>query len=460
MSMPSADGDTIAAIATAPGEAGIAVIRVSGPQAFTIADRIFRSSSGPPSEWPANTFKHGYIGGRKVDVELDEVILLVYRPPRSYTREKVVEIQGHGGRVCAQRILRRVLDCGARPAEPGEFTKRAFLNGRIDLLQAEAVMDLIEAHSDRAAQTALQQLDGVLSSRFTAIYEELLAVAVELEATLNFDEDELPVRITNELRGRLDAVRDDLKRLIATWEEGHLLREGARVVISGRPNVGKSTLLNVLLGSARSIVTHVSGTTRDTIEEEMVVAGVPLRLIDTAGLRVSDCIVEREGIQRAQTSIAAADIILHVVDASQELDAEECERLAGLPASRTIVILNKSDLPARVNGAALPDVTTIRASLIQGDGRDDILKALVQTLGVQPSAPPHATLSERHRRIVQNVLTELNTATNALAADWDDMVTLAASNVRYGLEELGKVTGRTYSNDLLDSIFNRFCIGK
>lgn len=461
-STPPVERATIAAIASAPGEAGIAVIRISGNESLAIADRIFRSSGPDASEVPANTFQHGYIHEDEASGagDIDEAILLVYRAPHSYTREDVVEIQCHGGRVCSQRILRAALNAGARMAEPGEFTRRAFLNGRIDLLQAEAVMDLIRSHSDRAALAAVEQMEGRLSCCFTAIYDDLISAAADVEATLNFDEDELPATVMKGICTRLEKVRSGAEGLLATWEEGRLLREGACVVISGQPNVGKSTLLNALLGSERAIVTPVPGTTRDTIEEEMVVDGIPIRLIDTAGLRDSECIVEREGVQRAHASLAGADLILYVIDASRDLDDQQVAKLRTLPPDRVIVVLNKTDLGNRIDMTALPIAQTVRASLINGQGREAILDRMTAALGVTSSVAPHAVISERHRSVVQSALNELNAALESLTAGQEDLIPLAASRLRYALEELGKATGRTYTNELLDKIFGRFCIGK
>jgi tRNA modification GTPase len=456
--------DTIAAITTAPGEAGIAVIRVSGKEALAIADAVFRGSGEAPSARSANTFVHGYVHPPKQSesdaADIDEVILLTYRAPHSYTREDVVEFQGHGGATSARRILRTLLDAGARLAEPGEFTRRAFLSGRIDLLQAEAVMDLIRARSDRAAVAAVEQLEGSLSRSFTDVYDRLIAVAADLEATLDFGEDELPAATMATLRNQLDAVKADLEELVATWDEGHLLREGATVVISGRPNVGKSTLLNALLGADRAIVTHQPGTTRDVLEEQLVLDGIPLRLIDTAGLRNADCDIEQEGIRRAHSQITSADINLCVIDGSETISDSERKHISVRDAEGCIVVMNKCDLGRRATDADFPELTTITCSLRDGVGVEELRQAISDKIGVTQSAPSHATISERHRLIVQCALNELNDVSRLLASDQDEFAVVAAGMIRTALEQLGEVTGRTYHAELLDNVFDRFCVGK
>jgi tRNA modification GTPase len=456
--------DTIAAIITAPGESGIAAIRVSGSCALAIADAVFRGSGAPPSSRPGNTFMHGFVHASpkagQTTSDVDEAVLLIYRAPHSYTREDVVEFQGHGGGMSAKRILRTVLDAGARLAEPGEFTRRAFLSGRIDLLQAEAVMDLIRARSDRAAVAAVEQLEGSLSSCFTDIYEHLIAVAGDLEATLDFGEDELPSATMMTLRSQLSEVHIRLQELMATWDEGHLLRDGAVVVICGRPNVGKSTLLNALLGADRAIVTHRPGTTRDVLEEQLVLNGIPLRLVDTAGLRDADCDIEQEGIRRAHSQISSADINIWVVDGSENLLEEERLHIAARDAERCIVVINKGDLGSALSSSDFPGLTTIKCTLKDGTGADDLRAAIITKLGVVETAPGSASISERHRSIIHQVLNDLNEVDSLLESDEEAFSVLAAGLIRSALELLGEVTGRTYHADLLDNIFGRFCVGK
>lgn len=454
--------DTIAAISTATGSAGIAVVRVSGPASLDIADRIFRCTGKIPSRRPAGTFVHGFVHTPAEDEknDTDEVILLIYRAPNSYTREDVIEFQGHGGRACAKRILRAVLETGARPAEPGEFTRRAFLNGRIDLLQAEAVADLISAKSDRAAAAALDQLEGSLSSSFTAIYSSLIAAAGDLEASLDFPEEDLPVSMVGNAEKKIKSAGKLLSKLLATWEEGHLLREGALVVISGKPNVGKSTLLNALLGTNRAIVTEEPGTTRDTIEEEFVLDGVPLLLVDTAGIRESKNIAEREGVQRAQNLIRKADLNLVMYDSSIKLAASDKKLLIGMDPGKYVIVLNKTDLGKVTKPSDLKGYSVVLSCLTNGTGIKGIKNAITEKLGTRSFGQPHATISERHRHVISTVMSRLDDVTKILSSKREDLLVPAITTLRDAIEELGTITGKSYDKSLLDNIFSRFCIGK
>lgn len=462
------NNDTIAAIATPPGEGGVGIVRISGSpstslrtgKVWKIADEIFQGSETPSSK-EGGTFVFGKItdGDGK---EIDEGLCLIFRAPKSYTGEDTVEIQGHGGAVVLRKILRRVLEAGARMAEPGEFTRRAFLNGKIDLVQAEAVADLIHARSDRAAAAALEQLEGSLSGQFNRLYDQLVDIAADLETTLDFVEDELPDEVFPTLGKKLDGGFQTLERLLSTWDEGRLLREGARVVIMGRPNAGKSTLFNALLGHDRAIVTEFAGTTRDVIEEGFVLDGIPLRILDTAGLREAECEIEREGIRRAREHAGAADIAVYLIDSSAPMSIEDEEHLHRLDVNRAVVVLNKSD--RRIADFRLPiaDLKPVDAALFDGTGLDDVKRAIALKLemGVDFPAPAHAVISERHRNLLELAHTELEHAREQLTGLEDEGVALAAEHLRDALESLGQVTGRVYHNELLDNIFSRFCIGK
>lgn len=455
--------DTIAAISTAPGEAGIAIVRVSGPRSLAIADRIFHGVGPAPSQRAPRTFVLGRVrgpGSGKDEVDLDEVILLIYRAPHSYTREDVVEIQGHGGRACAQRVLRAVMEAGARLAEPGEFTKRAFLNGRLDLLQAEAVADLIKAKSERAAVAALDQLDCSLSIVIQRSYDDIIMCASDLEASLDFVEDEGYVNDSTDIVHALRSVRSRLQALILTWDEGRILRDGALVVISGRPNVGKSTLFNALLGMDRAIVTDTPGTTRDTIEESVILDGAPVRLIDTAGIGEPECQIEREGVRRAQASRERADIVIYVVDWSEPLRDEDLVSLNQLKPRRHIVVVNKTDLSGRMTDRSFGASPVVRCSSVDRTGLTELKEAIISCLGLQQDAPPHAVVSERHRSILQDTLESVDEAIDLLHGRGLDVADLAAAALRYGLERLGTATGKVYGDELLKAIFSRFCVGK
>ena len=452
--------DTIAAVATASGEAGISVVRVSGPNALSVADRVFRGTGAPPSRRGGRAFLLGHAmhDGQMID----QVILLLMPKPNSYTSEDVVEFQGHGGRQCAQRILRAVLEAGARLADPGEFTQRAFLNGRMDLVQAEAVADLIHARSERAATAALAQLEGRLSEKLNQLYDRLIATAADIEATLDFPEDELPETVMPELIRRTGDALAELDQLIGSWDEGHLLRDGALVVILGPPNAGKSTLLNALLGRERAIVSSTPGTTRDTIEEDLVIAGVPIRLIDTAGLRETDCEIEQIGITRTRAKLEQADVLLVMIDGSQPPDESMQQLLSSLPADRSLIVCNKIDLGRQLDAAALTPHTVIETSLKTDVEARAVREAIGDSLTkrFQLDARPHATISERHRQLLQKARSEVEQTLQLLQAGQEELVPLASAQMRDALEWIGEVTGRRYHEELLDQIFARFCIGK
>jgi tRNA modification GTPase len=457
------DRDTIAAIATAPGVAGISIVRVSGPRSLEIADAIFKGPSPSPSQRGGHAFVHGYVRNparSSEEAEVDEVVLLVYRSPHSYTREDVVEIQGHGGRTSAGRVLQTVIEAGARHAEPGEFTKRAFLNGRIDLLQAEAIADLISAQSERAARAAMEQLDGGLSSVVAACYDDLIAVAADLEATIDFVEQELPETTMANIIGRLGHAISGLNGLLSTWHEGHLLREGAVVVIAGRPNVGKSTMLNTLLRRNRAIVTDVPGTTRDTIEETLILDGIPVRLVDTAGLRDPLCAVEEEGIIRTRRMLEQADLILYVIDSATGLHDEDKHALSELDPNRTVVVANKSDIESKSAHCNAPGHQNVRCSMVTGAGLPELKTTIVHKLGVGTASPLHASISARHRQYVQNALNGLNDAYALITSSDESMILPATNRVRDAVNEIGKITGQVYTDELLNEIFSKFCVGK
>jgi tRNA modification GTPase len=451
------EADTIAAIATPPGEGGVGIVRISGPGVWSIADTVFTALD----HVPVSLREHGsFAYGKVLDgegQEIDTGLALVMRAPKSYTCEDVVEIQGHGGAVGMRRILRRALEAGARMAEPGEFTKRAFLNGRIDLVQAEGIFDLIRARSDRAASAAMEQMEGKLSQQFDAIYDAFLEVAANLETTLDFVEDELPDDVFSGIAALLDRTFCTLGELLDTWDEGRLLREGARVVILGRPNAGKSTLLNALLGFDRAIVSSTAGTTRDTIEEGFVLDGIPLRIIDTAGLRETDCEIEAEGIRRAEAHGQEAHLSVYLVDASQPLHEEDRVRLDKLDRAKSIVVLNKVDQGRQIEG-----VEGVEACLLSETGISELKRAMSDTLekGADLQVPPHAVISERHRQLLVKAHHEARQAREFLKENIEANAVLACEHLRSALEYLGQVTGRVYHEELLDNIFSRFCIGK
>lgn len=450
--------ETIAAIATAPGEGAVAIVRVSGPESLDIADRIFRGKPPLPSSRPGGSFLHGVVSG--TEEVADEIILLIYRAPHSYTREDAIEIQGHGGSAAAKRILRAVLEAGARLAEPGEFTKRAFLSGRIDLVQAEAVLDLIRARTDRAAHAALEQLGGHLSQAFNTLYEDTLAVCGDIESTLDFSEDDIPADLMPAASLKMKGIEASFRKLLESWDEGHLLRDGASVAIVGKPNAGKSTLLNALLGKERAIVTPIPGTTRDTIEEQIVIDGYPVRLIDTAGLRDSSCEIESEGIRRTKDILSHSDLIIYVIDGSLPYDQDDEIQFKALPKSKAILAVNKTDIHNNnTNEPFASNQSAIFISAARLEGLEALKRAIIKHLGIQADIPHRAVISERHRHLLVSAHKDIVEASLLLARTTPDPA-MAASRLRLALETLGNVTGRIYHEELLNNIFSRFCIGK
>ena len=462
---------TIAAIATAEGAAGVACVRISGADAWSVADRVLRFSGASLGSRQAGTWLHAQVVEPQSGEIVDDAVVLLFRAPASFTGEDAVEIQGHGGIVPPRRVLRAVLAAGSRLAEPGEFARRAFLNGRIDLTQAEAVMDLVNARTERAAQAARAQLDGGLAREIDACYDRVVQLGADVAARLDFEEGELPPRIREEERAALAAIRAALARLLATWHDGRLLRDGALVAIGGCPNSGKSSLLNALLGWKRAIVSATPGTTRDTIEEALILNGVALRLVDTAGLRDASCAVEREGVDRAHRALSQADIVLYVVDASRPLADQHPRLFAAVLASdpkRAIVALNKCDLQRVASEAELsawssgwpaPDRPPVfPVSALTGEGTDALRAGLSDRLGLERHAPTQVVVSERHR-------SELAAADDALrhTAEFlnrDDALVLASHSIQTAADALGRITGRVYSQDLLNGVFGRFCVGK
>lgn len=450
--------DTIAAIATAPGEGGIAIIRVSGPDALSVADRVFQGKGPPPSRRPTHTIAWGRImdQGRAVD----EALLLIMRAPHSYTCEDVVELQCHGGAITPQQVLRTVLQAGARAAEPGEFTYRAFINGRMDLVQAESVNDLIRSRSERAARLALEQMEGRLSRQFAGLYRRLVGVAADLEATLDFPDDELPPTVLPVIAHELDALVNQIGELLLHWQDGHRLREGLTVVIAGRPNVGKSSLMNALLGRERAIVSHEPGTTRDFIEEMFVIDGLPLRLIDTAGLRETASAVEREGVRRTRDQLGKADLYLYLVDASQPLHPEDVANLEPLPKDRCLLVFNKSDLGKWATDKATVGLTSVYTSALHSVGIETLTNALKNIIGkiINLDVVPEAVISERHYHQLNQARHELKAGLSAIHGNADQLI--AAHHVRQAINLLGALAGSTATDDILSAIFSKFCVGK
>lgn len=459
------DDDTIAAIATPVGEGGVAIIRISGRQSFAIADQIFSCAGDKPSRRSGGTFVYGKIvSGSET---LDRGLCLFMRTPHSFTGEDTVELHCHGGMALSRRVLRAALDAGARAAQAGEFSKRAFLNGKVDLLQAEAVLDVIRAQTDESAKVAVEQLEGGLSRSVGRIFDELLALCADVEATLDFSEEELPELVVGDLKERLSRILGDTSGLIETWNQGRILREGLRVVIAGRPNAGKSTLLNALLGMDRAIVSHHAGTTRDVIEESVVVGGVVLRVSDTAGLRETMCDIEAEGIRRSIKTLGTSDLCIYVVDASGGLSGDDISFLLRAQADgrELVVVLNKLDLhPEESVVSRLPvGIPFVCTCLLKGEGVKDLKaclsEALSKLLKSTGGLNRGGSISERHRALLIAAEIELRLAASLL----DDRA-LVADSVAFHLkqagEHIGRILGRSVDAELLNEVFSRFCVGK
>jgi tRNA modification GTPase len=446
--------DTIAAVATAPGPAGICVVRISGPEALQVVDQLTPLTSHKPSRRAGGTFFLTAIIHPQTKEKIDDALVLIFHAPRSFTGEEVVEIQGHGGTQPARQLLEAVLAAGARMAEAGEFSKRAFLNGRLDLTQAEAICDFIQSKSERMAHVARAQVDGAVGVRVTALYESVLAHCAEIEHQLDFDEGELSERFLLETIQALEQTLRPLARLIDSWNtHGHALRDGALVVLSGKPNAGKSSLLNALLGRNRAIVHHVPGTTRDVIEETLLVDGIPLRLVDTAGLRVATDDVEQEGIARTRELMKQADVNLQLVEASSDAPTE----MASLQKdARSLCVLTKSDLLAAT--PTLPGLDApLRVSSKTGEGLEHLTQAILEKLGVVNATEGVEIINQRH---VQELRIAYSAAEEARDCLVEHNLVIAANRLRVAAEALGRIVGRVYTEDLLEQIFSRFCVGK
>jgi tRNA modification GTPase len=444
-------GETIAAIATPPGEGALAIIRISGPQALAVADTIFRGTKSPFAV-DERRVAFGRIIDSKNEV-LDEVLLTVFHNPRSYTGEDLIEISGHGGSLVAARVLGAALDAGARMARPGEFTERAFLNGKLDLTQAEAVMDLISAGTSKSARAAAAQLEGRLGDEIQSLRGELLESVAHLEAFIDFPEEGIDPESGAALRKRMEGIAAHLSRLLSTANEGRLLREGITLALCGAPNAGKSSLLNRLLGIDRAIVSATPGTTRDTIEERASLGGYPFRVIDTAGLRETSDPVEHEGVERARHAAGNADLQIHLVDASDPSPSFE-------PLfTNEMLVLNKIDLVSERGG--LPEALTI--SCETGEGLESLIEAILSKVtGTRGSAgeglPDGAAINARHQECLRRAASSLNAAMALLGTG--EPPELIAVELRSTLAAVGEVVGAAGTEEILGKIFSSFCIGK
>ena len=455
--------DTIAAIATAPGEGGIGIIRISGEKSLQVAQSIFKSKSGKMiKDYNARTLIYGTV----VDNEkvIDEVLVAYMKGPNSYTAEDVIEINCHGGFISVKKILELILSKGVRLAEAGEFTKRAFLNGRIDLSQAEAIIDVIKSKTDMAHEVAQSQLEGSLAKKIKDLRMNVPEVLAHLEVSIDFAEEDVEEITYQTLEEKALELRNEIKKLYDTAESGKILRDGLKTVIVGKPNVGKSSLLNSILGENRAIVTDIAGTTRDVIEEFVNIKGIPLKIVDTAGIRETEDVVEKIGVEKSRESFSTADLVIMVLDASRKLSEEDMEILESLKNKKTIVLLNKMDLEPQIELEKIEEFVNsediIKISALKHQGIEELqdkIEAMVYHGSVKNSSNLMITNS-RHKDALFKAYESINDAISAIEQRMPyDFIEVDFKNI---WDYLGYINGDTVREDLLDTIFANFCIGK
>jgi tRNA modification GTPase len=455
--------DTIAAVATSLGEGGIAIIRVSGSNALQIVSKIFKGKNDKDiKDIKSYTMRYGFIYDIEKNEVVDEVIVSFMKGPKSFTAEDTIEINCHGGIVATNRVLEEVIKAGARIAEPGEFTKRAFLNGRIDLSQAEAVIDIIRAKTELSMKSALAQAEGRISKEIKVIRHQLLGIIAHIEATVDFPEEDLEETTSDITSIQLKNVLGEVAKLIASAGEGKIIREGLDTVIVGKPNVGKSSLLNALLMENRAIVTEIAGTTRDIIEEFISIDGVPVKIVDTAGIRETEDIVEKIGVEKSKEKISNADLVILMLDLSRELDKEDVEIIDFIKDRKHIVILNKSDLPVKLDRDSLKELNSeyiIEISAKTGNGLESLKDSIKQLFfSGEVTSKDTMITNARHKEALVRAKESCNQALSALRNT--SAIDLASIDVRNAWMSLGEITGETLEEDIIDKIFSEFCIGK
>jgi tRNA modification GTPase len=452
--------DTIVAPATPPGEGGIGIVRLSGPGAEELLVRFF-SPSRLCERLDSHYLYHGVFNNND-GTPVDEVMAVIMRKPRSYTREDVVEVHCHGGSLSVRQILDIFLASGARLARPGEFTLRAFLNGRIDLAQAEAVIDLIRSRSQLASNVALGQLEGRLSHKLHTYQQAIGDLLAQIEAAIDFPEEDIELENMHALGEKTGSLMSDMDKVIKTFDSGRLLRDGLNILICGKPNVGKSSLMNGLLGEARAIVTDIPGTTRDTIEEVLVLGGLPLRLVDTAGVRHTYDPVEEEGVRRTRRKVETADLVLLVVDGSQQLGEEDFLALEYCREKDVLVVFNKVDLGHLSVSGPLEGLPYVRISAREGTGLEDLIAAIqehfTENSGLSEGRETVVLTERRHRQALVRARASLGRFREALVGEMSPE--FSAVELRDALDAVGEITGETTPDDILERIFTRFCIGK
>lgn len=455
--------DTIAAISTPPGEGGIGIIRISGEDSLSILQKIFRTPSGK-KEMQDHLLVYGHIVDPENGKMIDEVLSVYMKAPRTYTAEDVVEIDCHGGIVPLRKILQLVFRCGARPAEPGEFTERAFLNGRLDLSQAEAVMDMISARADKTYDSAVGQLAGTLSGKIREIRAMLMDIRVQVTVNIEYPDEDIEVMTYQKMMEDLQPVIQKTDALLQTAETGRILSSGLKIAIVGKPNVGKSSLMNRMLRESRAIVTDIPGTTRDTIKEDMKLRGIPISLVDTAGIRETDDRIEAMGIEKSRDSWSAADLVLLVLDAGKPLSDEDTGILQNADPEKTILIVNKADLPEKLDvrkvRALLPGAPVLSASMKQGEGLDAIEDAIEQRvyMGSVRSDQQVIVTNVRHKQLLEETDGHLKDAVQL--AERKEPLEIIDLDLEAAYENLGEIIGEAVGDDVISEVFSRFCLGK
>ena len=457
--------DTIAAISTAPGEGAIGIVRISGDLAISIASSIYQCGTKQLEEQKTHTIHYGHIVDPKSGEVYDEVMVSVLRAPKTFTREDIVEINCHGGIVAINRVLQLVLRMGARLAEPGEFTKRAFLNGRIDLSQAEAVMDLIRAKTDKSMQLAMCQLDGQLSHLIQNLRQEILNTLAQVEVNIDYPEyDDVEEMTLQLLREKTQQVLQGIRTLLNTASQGKILRDGLKTAIVGRPNVGKSSLLNVLLREEKAIVTDIAGTTRDTIEEYVNVRGVPLQLIDTAGIRETDDVVEKIGVERSRKALKEADFVLLLLNQSEILQEEDIRLLETTKGMKRIILFNKTDLPSKLSTENIApyakEEEIVTTSMLNKEGIDQLEEKIAGYFFQGQMNERDATYlsNTRHIALLEKAEQALVEVQNGIEMEMP--VDLIQIDFTRAWDLLGEITGDSVQDELLTQLFSQFCLGK
>lgn len=456
---------TIAAISTAPAIGGIGIIRMSGDECFEILNKIFIPKHKEKIEnIKGYTIKYGKVVNPKTNKIIDEVLVSYFKNPKSYTAEDLCEINSHGGIVVVREILELCLQNGAELAEPGEFTKRAFLNGRIDLTQAEAIIDIINAKTSREAQESANQLEGYLSKKINEIKAKIMDLMVDIEANIDYPEYDVEEVSNNRAEGKLIEVKKDLEDLSKTFENGKILKDGIKIAIIGSPNAGKSSLLNSILKEERAIVTDIAGTTRDIIEEQVVIEGIPFKIVDTAGIRNARDKIEQIGIEKSKKAANEADVVIGVFDSSVELNDEDREILKLLQKKKSIIILNKIDLNIDKAGNS-PEILqasspVVKLSIKNGDNLDELYHELIKMFNLNQINLGNELLitNVRHQELINKAIESTRMAIDDLNNDMP--IDIISINIKQILEHLGEITGDNISEDIIKSIFSKFCLGK